>query len=84
MKKGICKLCNRRYNYKYTLFGRGCLDTEYEFLKIQKPDKVEDKELYLCNRIAGRLNKIGLNKKKKYLLAEKYLTVQYLDRIKYR
>ena len=24
-----CVLCNKPYNYKYTMFGRGCLDNLY-------------------------------------------------------
>ena len=47
MKKSVCKLCNRRYNYKYSMFGRGCLNTEYELLNVQKPEKIDDRELYL-------------------------------------
>ena len=83
MKEGICKLCNRRYNYKYALFGRGCLNSAYKILDVQMPQKVEDKELYLCNQVARKLHKVGLSKKQKYLLTEKFLTVKYLGKIKY-
>lgn len=82
-KNETCKLCNRKFKHSYDLFGRSCLNSEYQLLKISKPKKVKNKELYLCNQIAKKLHLIGLNKEEKYILAEKYLTIQYLDKIKY-
>ena len=52
-------------------------------INISKPNKIDDKEMYLCNCVALQLHKVGLTKKQKYLLTEKYLTVKYMDRIKY-
>ena len=66
MRNSTCKLCNRKFNYKYTLFGRGCLNSAYNILEIQMPEKVEDKELYLCNQVARKLHKVGLSKRKKF------------------
>ena len=44
-----CVLCNKPYNYKYFMFGRGCLDNMYSLLGISKsPRFIWNKELYLC------------------------------------
>lgn len=83
MEKEVCKLCNRKFNYNYNLFGRSCLNNEYKLLGIKQPKKVKNKELYLCNQICKRTNKIGLNKVQKNLVTEKYLTLQYLQQINY-
>ena len=79
----ICKLCNRKFNYSYHLFGRSCLENEYKLLGISKPKKVKNRELYLCNHIAKQMHLTGLNNDEKYVLAEKYLTIQYLNKIEY-
>ena len=78
-----CKLCNRTFNHQYNLFGRGCLNYEYKLLGITKPKKVKNQELYLCNEIAKRLQKRKLNREQKYELTQRYLTIQYLDKINY-
>ncbi len=54
----------------------------YDLLEISYPIRlVKDKEMYLCNRIALRNYKFFLGKKKKYVLAEKYIALKYLDKI---
>ena len=84
MKKR-CVLCNKPYNYNYLMFGRGCLDNMYELLDIRKsPRFIYNKELYLCTRIAWRNHKFFLNKRKKYLLAQKYIAIQYLDKMNFK
>ena len=83
MSKKRCKLCNRTYSYSYQLFGRGCFNTECKLLNIKIPKNEKDKEKYFCNEIAKKFNKHGLSQNKKYNLAEKYLTLEYLNRIKY-
>ena len=82
-KNKTCKLCNRKFDYSYSLFGKLCLDHEYKLLGISKPKKVKNKEMFLCNQIAKKLHLTNLNKDEKYVLTEKYLTIQYLDKIKY-
>lgn len=79
-----CVLCNKPYNYKYTMFGRGCLDNLYGLLEFSKPPRfIWNKELYLCTQIAWRNHKFFLSKNKKYALAQKYIALNYLNRINY-
>lgn len=83
MKQEVCKLCNRKFKHSYDLFGRNCLNSEYKLLGIERPKGIKNKELYLCNHIARQLHMTKLNRNEKYILTEKYLTIQYLDKIKY-
>lgn len=84
MNEKRCILCNKTYNYKYDLFGRGCLDNLYELLQFSKsPRIIWNKELYLCTRIAWKNNKFFLNRKKKYALAQKYIALNYLNKMNY-
>lgn len=84
MEEKRCVLCNKPYNYKYAMFGRGCLDNMYNLLEIRKaPRFIWNKELYLCTRIAWRNHKFFLNRKKKYALAQKYIALNYLNRMNY-
>ena len=69
-----CVLCNKPYDYKYAMFGRGCLDNLYWLLEFSKPPRIVwNKELYLCSKIAWKNHKFFLSKKKKYALAQKYI-----------
>ncbi len=84
MEEKRCLLCNRPYNYKYEMFGRGCLDNLYELLGFAKsPRIIWNKELYLCTRIAWKNHKFFLSKKKKYVLAQKYIALTYLNMMNY-
>lgn len=83
MSKKRCKLCNRTYSYSYQLFGRGCFNAECNLLNIEVPKNEKNKEKYFCNEIVKKLNKYGISQNKKYDLVEKYLTLEYLNKIKY-
>ena len=84
MDEKRCILCNKPYDYKYVMFGRGCLDNLYGLLEFSKPSKfVWNKELYLCTRIAWRNHKFFLSKKKKFALAQKYIALNYLNIMNY-
>ncbi len=84
MNEKRCILCNKPYNYKYVMFGRGCLDNLYDLLGFSKaPRIIWNKELYLCTRIAWKNHKFFLNKKKKYVLAQKYIALAYLNMMDY-
>ena len=83
MSKKTCKLCNRKFSHSYKMFGRGCFNTECNLLKISIPKDEEEKEKYFVNEISRRLNRYGISQNKKYELAEKYLTLEYLKKIKY-
>lgn len=82
IKEKRCILCDKPYNYKYVMFGRGCIDNLYELLEFSKPPKfIRNKELYLCTQIAWRNHKFFLSKNKKYILAQKYIALNYLNRM---
>ena len=84
MKEKRCILCNRPYDYKYVMFGRGCLDNLFDLLGFSKiPVIIWNKELDLCTRIAWRNHKFFLDKNKKYALAQKYIALNYLNRMNY-
>lgn len=79
-----CVLCNKPYDYKYAMFGRGCLDNLYGLLEFSKPPRIVwNKELYLCTKIAWKNHKFFLSKKKKYALAQKYIALNYLNKMDY-
>ena len=79
-----CILCNKPYDYKYAMFGRGCLDNLYGLLEFSKPSRIVwNKELYLCTRIAWKNHKFFLSRKKKYSLTQKYIALNYLNRMNY-
>ena len=42
-----------------------------------------NKELYLCIKIAWKNHKFFLSKKKKYALAQKYIALNYLNKMDY-
>ena len=82
MEEKRCVLCNKPYNYKYVMFGRRCLDNLYGLLEFSKPPRfIWNKESYLCTKIAWRNHKFFLNKNKKYALAQKYIALNYLNRM---
>ena len=84
MEEKRCLLCNKPYNYKYTMFGRGCLDNIYEELGIHKPSRfVWNKELYLCTKVAWRNHKYFISKTKKYDLTQKYIALNYLKNMNF-
>lgn len=84
MNEKRCILCNKPYDYKYVMFGRGCLDNLYNLLGFSKtPRFIWNKELYLCTRIAWKNHKFFLNKNKKYALAQKYIALTYLNIMDY-
>lgn len=82
MDEKRCKLCNKPYEYHYSLFGRGCLENIYKLLNFSNPPRIVwNKELYLCTRIAWKNHKFFLNKKKKFTLAQKYIALKYLNKM---
>lgn len=84
MSEKRCKLCNKPYEHHYALFGRGCLENIYELLNYSKPPRIAlNKELYLCTKIAWKNHKFFLSKKKKYALTQKYIALNYLNRMNY-
>lgn len=84
MEEKRCLLCNKPYDYKYKMFGRGCLDNIYGELGIRKPPRfVWNKELYLCTKVAWKNHKYFLSKTKKYDLTQKYISLNYLKNMNF-
>ena len=84
MEEKRCLLCNKPYDYKYKMFGRGCLDNIYEELGIYKLSRfVWNKELYLCSKVAWKNHKYFLSKTKKYDLTQKYIALNYLKNMNF-
>ena len=82
MSEKRCKLCDKPYEHHYSLFGRGCLENIYELLNFSKPPRIVwNKEWFLCTKIAWKNNKFFLGKKKKYALAQKYIGLNYLNKM---
>ena len=79
-----CFLCSRDYkNVKEEMFGKGCLNQIYHFLNITKPKILKNKEEYLYNQIATKLNMEKLSLEQKQLLTDRYLTLEYLKNTTY-
>lgn len=84
MEEKRCLLCNKPYDYKYKMFGRGCLNNIYGELGIRKPPRfVWNKELYLCTKVAWKNHKYFLSKTKKYDLTQKYIALNYLNNMNF-
>lgn len=82
MTEKRCKLCNKPYEHHYSLFGIGCLENIYELLNFSKPSRIVwNKEWYLCTKIAWKNHKFFLSKKKKYALAQKFIGLNYLNKM---
>lgn len=78
-----CLLCKRDMKSAKTIFGNGCLKNIYKLLDLKIPKNVKDRESYLMKSIMKKLNIKCLNAKQKEWLADRYLTYQYLDNLKY-
>lgn len=77
-----CVLCNKPYEYKYEMFGRGCLENIYNDLGFKKPPRfIWNKETYLCTKIAWKNRKFFLSKNKKRELTQKYIALNYLNKM---
>lgn len=78
-----CLLCKRDMKTAITIFGNGCIKSIYKILDIKLPQKVKDKESYLFKSIMKKLNLKNLNSNQKVWLADRYLTYEYIDKLKY-
>lgn len=78
-----CLLCERDMKKSKNEFGNGCINNIYKFLDIEKPTRGKNKELFLYKNIMQRTNISKINKEQKIWLADRYLTYQYLDKLKY-
>ena len=78
-----CLLCKRDMKTATTIFGNSCIKSIYKILEIKLPKNVKDKESYLYKSIMKKLNIKNLNTDQKIWLADRYLTYQYIDKLKY-
>ncbi len=78
-----CLLCERDMKKSKNEFGNGCINNIYKFLDIEKPARGKNKELLLYKSIMQRTNISKINKEQKIWLTDRYLTYQYLDKLKY-
>ena len=78
-----CLLCKRDMKTATTIFGNGCIKSIYKMLDIKIPKKIKDRESYLYKSIMKKLNIKNLNTNQKIWLADRYLTYQYIDKLKY-
>lgn len=78
-----CLLCERDMKKSKNEFGNGCINNIYKFLEIEKPTRGKNKELLLYKNIMQKTNISKINKEQKIWLADRYLTYQYLDKLKY-
>lgn len=78
-----CLLCKRDMKTATTIFGNGCIKSIYKMLDIKIPKKIKDRESYLYKSIMKKLNIKNLNKNQKIWLADRYLTYQYIEKLKY-
>ena len=78
-----CLLCKRDMKTATTVFGNGCIKSIYKILEIKIPKNVKDKESYLYKSIMKKLNIKNLSSNQKIWLTDRYLTYQYMDKLKY-
>lgn len=78
-----CLLCERDMKKSKNEFGNGCINNIYKFLDMEKPTRGKNKELLLYKNIMQRTNISKINKEQKIWLADRYLTYQYLNKLKY-
>ena len=78
-----CLLCKRDMKISKGIFGSGCIKNIYSFLDMPMPKRTKLREETLTNNIV-RINRIKkVNKYQKMWLTDRYLTLQYLNRIPY-
>ena len=78
-----CLLCERDMKTAKTIFGNGCIKSIYKLLNIEIPAKAKDREQFLYKSIMKKLNINNLNSNQKIWLADRYLTYQYVENLKY-
>ncbi|MBR2744035.1 MAG: hypothetical protein IKE01_01890 [Clostridia bacterium] len=78
-----CLLCKKDMKKTKTVFGSGCILNVYKLLNCDLPKKVKNRESYLYKCIMKQTNMKNLNADQKVWLVDRYLTYQYLDKLKY-
>lgn len=59
-----CLLCERDMKKSKTTFGSGCINHIFNFLDMEKPKRVKNKENLLYKNIMKRTNTININQTK--------------------
>ena len=78
-----CLLCSRDMKTSKNVFGNGCVKHIYSFLEMNMPKKVKFRETTLFNNIMKKNNIHSINSHQKMWLTDRYLTMQYLNKIPY-
>lgn len=74
-----CIICNKTFDYKNDMFGRGCLNNLYNQLDIPIPKYTFNKEKRLINSVSHKNYKYFLSKSKKEALLKNYIALSYLN-----
>ena len=77
-----CIICNKPFDYRYDMFGRGCLSNLYDQLGVSDSKFISNKEKHLVNAVAHKNSKYFLNKEKKEVVLKNYIALSYLNLIK--
>ena len=78
-----CILCKRNMFLEKGNIGQGCIKNIYSFLSFKMPKKLKLRENELYGNIMKATNKKNLNKEHKLILVDRYLTLKYLESMKY-
>jgi len=78
-----CLLCERDMKRSKKLFGNGCIKNLYQFLNVQRPEKLKNQENILIKELMDRENIVKLNSKQKEWFTDRYLTREYLEKLHY-
>jgi len=76
-----CLLCEKDMKKSKNLFGSGCINHIYTYLDLEK--QIRNKENYLCKQIMKETKVKNINNNQKQILIERYLTLNFLEKIKY-
>ena len=78
-----CILCKRNMFLEKGNIGQGCIKNIYSFLNFKMPKRLKLRENELYDNIMKTTNKRNLNKEHKLILADRYLTLKYMESMKY-
>ena len=77
-----CMICNKPFDYRNDMFGRGCLNNLYKQLDISVPKYTLNKEKHLINAVSHKNSKYFLSKDKKEAVLKNAIALSYLNLIK--
>lgn len=78
-----CRLCSRDMKTSKDTFGNSCVRNIYSFLEMNMPRKMNLREITLYDNIMERNKISNINPYQKVWLTDRYLTLQYLNKVQY-